>query len=292
VCAAAADPAVASSAAHAPTRTVRVHDHQIAYRALGPEGGVPLLLLNRFRGTMDHWDPALLAVLAAERRVLLFDQPGFARSEGQPPDSQAAFAANAAAFAQALGIAELDLLGFSMGGTVALQLLLDQPALVRRAVVAGSGPGHVPDLPQDPLVSSPAVWQVATKASNTDEDFLFLFFEPTATSQQAGRDYLARLRQRPDAFVRQVEAAAWQAQLAAALALQDPAASLLPRLGAVRQPVLVANGRHDTMVATYASYAMAQALPDATLVLYPDAGHGFLFQYPERFGGDVLRFLR
>jgi pimeloyl-ACP methyl ester carboxylesterase len=159
-------------------------------------------------------------------------------------------------------------------------------------VVAGSGPGHVPGLPQDPDVSSPAVWQVATKPVNDDEDFLFLFFEPTATSQQAGRDHLARLRQRPDAFARQVEAAAWQAQLASALALQDPASSLLPRLGAVRQPVLVANGRHDTMVATYASYAMAQALPDATLVLYPDAGHGFLFQYPERFGGDVLRFLR
>lgn len=291
-CAAFAEPAAATSATHAPTRTVRVGGDLVAYRALGPEGGVPLLLLNRFRGTMDHWDPALLAVLAAERRVLLFDQPGFARSEGTPPASVAAFAANAAAFAQALGIAALDLLGFSMGGTVALQLLLDHPALVRRAVVAGSGPGHVPGLPEDPDVGSPAVWQVATKPVNSDEDFLFLFFEPTATSQQAGRDYLARLRQRPDAFVRQVEAGAWQAQLASALALQDPAASLLPRLGAVRQPVLVANGRHDTMVATYASYAMAQALPDATLVLYPDAGHGFLFQYPERFGGDVLRFLR
>jgi pimeloyl-ACP methyl ester carboxylesterase len=119
-CAAVAEPAVAVSATQAPTRTVRVRDDLIAYRALGPERGVPLLLLNRFRGTMDHWDPALLAVLAAERRVLLFDQPGFARSEGAPPTSVAAFAANAAAFARALGIAELDLLGFSMGGTVAL----------------------------------------------------------------------------------------------------------------------------------------------------------------------------
>lgn len=271
------DTAAASCCANAATQTVQVDGQRIAYRVVGTAADEPLLLLNRFRGTMDHWDPALVDALAHERRVLMFDQPGFARSEGQAPATLAAFADSAAAVVRALGCARIDVLGFSMGGTVALQLLLAHPALVRRAVVAGSGPGHVPDLPADPEVSGPEVWRVATKPENTDEDFLFLFFEPTASSQQAGRDYLARLRQRADAFAAQVQPAAWQAQLASAMALQDPSRSLLPRLAEVRQPVLVANGRRDTMVPTYASYAMAQRLPQGTLVVYPDAGHGFLF---------------
>lgn len=284
--------AAAVSSADAPTQTVQVDGNRIAYRAIGTGAGEPLLLLNRFRGTMDHWDPQLIDLLARERRVLMFDQPGFARSDGTPPATLAAFADSAAAVVRALGIGSIDVLGFSMGGTVALQLLLAHPALVRRAVIAGSGPGHVPDLPVDPEVSGPEVWRVATKPANTDEDFLYLFFEPTPTSQQAGRDYLARLQRRADAFAAQVQPAAWQAQLASAMALQDPASSLLPRLADIRQPVLVANGRRDTMVPTYASYAMAQRLPQATLVVYPDSGHGFLFQYPERFAHDVLRFLR
>lgn len=284
-------PEVARAAA-APTQTVQVDGQSIAYRDIGQGPGVPLLLLNRFRGTMDHWDPLLLDLLAQECRVIWFDQPGFARSEGVAPDTAAAFAHSAAAVVKALGCDSVDVLGFSMGGTVALQLLLDHPALVRRAVVAGSGPGHVPDLPADPAVSGPEIWRVATKPVNDDEDFMFLFFEPSATSQSAGRAYLARLAARADAFVAQVGPLAWQAQLASALALQEPSKSLLSRLAEVAQPVLVANGRHDTMVATYASYAMAQQLPQATLVLYPDAGHGFLFQYPEQFARDVLQFLR
>lgn len=284
--------AAAVSSAHALTQTVQVGGNRIAYRQVGTGQGEPLLLLNRFRGTMDHWDPQLIDLLARERRVILFDQPGFARSEGTPPATLAAFADSAAAVVRALGFSHIDVLGFSMGGTVALQLLLGHPALVRRAVIAGSGPGHVPDLPADPDVSGPEVWRVATKPANTDEDFLYLFFEPTATSQQAGRDYLARLQRRTDAFAAQVAPAAWQAQLASAMAVQDPTWSLLPRLAEIRQPVLVANGRRDTMVPTYASYAMAQRLPQGTLVVYPDSGHGFLFQYPERFADDVLRFLR
>lgn len=282
----------AESATNAETRFVQVGDSRIAYRNIGPARGVPLLLLNRFRGTMDHWDPRFIDALAAERQVIMFDQPGFARSTGTPPDSLQGFAAGAAAVAQALGIRQFDLLGFSMGGTVALQALLDHPNLIRRAVIAGSGPGFVAGTPADPTVSGAEIWKVATRPVNTNEDFLFLFFEPTDTSQQAGREYLGRLTQRKDAFARHVGPEAWQAQLKSASAVQQPATTLLPRLAEVKQPVLVANGRHDIMVSTYASYAMAQQLPNATLIVYPDSGHGFLFQYPESFAAEVLRFLR
>ncbi|MBP6901452.1 MAG: alpha/beta hydrolase [Burkholderiaceae bacterium] len=286
------NPAAAESTVAAPTQYLGIDDQRIAYRLIGAGSGVPLLLLNRFRGTMDHWDPLLIDRIASERPVLMFDQPGFARSQGTPPDSLDGFADSAARLLEALGQPQVDVLGFSMGGMVALQLALNHPQRVRRLVIAGSGPGFVPDLPPGVAPAGPEVWQVATKPVNEDADFLFLFFEDTPTSQAAGRAYLKRLHQRADAFAQQVEAGAWQAQLKSALAVGSAQTSLLPRLAGVRQPVLVANGRHDIMVPTYASYAMAQTLPDARLVIYPDSGHGFLFQYPQAFGDEVLRFLR
>ncbi|MFN6996451.1 MAG: isochorismatase family protein [Aquincola tertiaricarbonis] len=282
----------ASRTLSAETRFVEVSGATIAYRDLGPRHGTPLMMINRFRGTMDHWDPLLVDRIAAERRVILFDQPGFARSVGTPPDHLSGFAANVVALAGALGIAQFDAFGFSMGGTVALQLLLDHPRAVRRAVVAGSAPGHVPgDLPSNQPAGQ-EVWSVATKPVNTDEDFLYLFFEPSPASQQAGRNYLARLAGRADAFSHQVDAQAWQAQLKSAMGVREAATSLLPRLKEIGHPVLVANGRHDIMAPTYASYAMAQELPRGWLKVFPDAGHGFLFQHAQEFADDVLRFLR
>lgn len=284
--------ASAASASSVETRIVDVEGVKVAYRMVGPERAPVLLLLNRFRGTMDHWDPVIIDRLACEHRVLMFDQPGFSRSEGTPSDSLAAFAAKAVQVADKLGVKQFDLLGFSMGGTVALQLLLDHPEKVRRAVIAGSGPGYVPGDVESNRPAGADIWQVATKPQNSDEDFLFLFFEPTETSQQAGKAYLSRLQVRKDAFLKQVEAPAWQGQLKSAMAIREPNTSLLPKLLGIKHPVLVLNGRHDVMVPTYASYAMAQALPNATLKIYPDAGHGFLFQYPEEFAADVLRFLK
>lgn len=284
--------ASAGGSAGTPTRVIDVGGNAISYRDIGPRSGTPLLLINRFRGTMDHWDPKLVDKIASERRVIMFDQPGFARSTGTPPDNLRSFASTAVEVAKKLGVEKFDLLGFSMGGTVALQLLLDHPGSVRRAVIAGSTPGFVPgDIPSN-ITAGNEVWSVATKPVNSDEDFLFLFFESSDTSQKAGREYLARLTKRKDAFAKQVEAAAWQAQLKSASGVREASTSLLPRLKEIRHPVLITNGRHDIMAPTYASYAMAQELPNAWLKIYPDSGHGFLFQYADEFGEDVLRFLR
>jgi pimeloyl-ACP methyl ester carboxylesterase len=281
-----------SPTAQAETQFVEIDSNRIAYRIVGNRPAVPLLLLNRFRGTMDHWDPLLIDRIAEHRPVIMFDQPGFARSGGQPPASLAEFAGNAAKLAGKLGYGKVDVLGFSMGGMVALQFALDHPGLLRKLVIAGSGPGHVAGMPPGVAPAGPAVWQVATRPVNVDDDFMFLFFEPTETSKAAGRAYLERLKKRKDAFVAQVDAAAWQAQLRSAQSVGTPEASLLPRLTRVHHPVLVANGRRDIMVPTYASYAMAQVLPNATLMVYPDSGHGFLFQHAETFARDVLQFLQ
>lgn len=286
------DPRLPSSAASAPTQTLDLHGTPIAYRVIGREDAPALLLLNRFRGTMDHWDPLLLDKLAVHRRVVMFDQPGFARSGGVPANDLRAYARTAVEFAGMLGIEKFDLLGFSMGGTVALQLLLDHPAAVRRAVIAGSGPGYVPGDVESNRPSAAEVWQVATKPTNSNEDFLYLFFEPSATSRQAGQAYLDRLAHREDAFAKQVGPQAWQSQLQSVALIREPEGSLLTRLGEIAHPVLVANGCHDIVVPTYASYAMAQALPNGTLKIYPDSGHGFLFQYADDFAAEVIGFLQ
>lgn len=258
-----------------------------AYRSIGKGGGPPLVMLNRFRGTMDEWDPAFIDALAANRRVILFDNVGVARSSGAASPRLTGWADGAAAFIAALGFREVDVFGFSFGGLVAQELAYRRPDLVRRLVIAGSGAGYV----EGANVRGEAI-TVATRPVNVDEDFLYLFFRDTATSQAAGRAHLARLRQRPDAFKAVVSEPTWRAMLSAGADVGAPETSLLRRAPGLDKPVLVANGVEDVMIPTFQSFALTQALPNARLVIYPDSGHAFMFQHAEDFAGEVHRFLQ
>jgi len=280
------DQAADCRAACAGTLFVDVGGTRYAYRSLGRPGGVPLVMVNRFRGTMDEWDTAFLDRIAAARHVIVFDNAGVARSGGEAPLRMKEWAGNTAAFIEALGFEEADVLGFSLGGLVAQELTLQRPDLVRRLVIVGSGAGYV-----EGANVRPEAIAVATKPVNTDDDFLYLFFKDTPSSQAAGRAHLARLRLRPDAFQAVVSERTWKAMLSAAGDLGTPETSLLNRVGAIRQPVLVANGDEDAMIPTVQSFALSQAMPNARLVIYPDSGHAFMFQYPEAFGDEVVRFL-
>ncbi len=270
----------------ADTRAITINGTSYAYRSLGKPEGTPLVLLNRFRATMDEWDPAFLDHVAAERHVIIFDNAGVARSGGEAPLRLKGWALNAAAFIEGLGFRQVDLLGFSFGGLVAQELTLQRPELVRRLAIVGSGAGYV----EGANLQAKAL-EVATKPVNLDEDFLYLFFRDTPTSQAAGREHLKRLHLRTDAFAGRVSATTWKAMLSAGSDVGTAETSLLRRVGAIRQPVLVANGNEDVMIPTYQSYALAQAIPNARLVIYPDSGHAFLFQYPRAFGDELLRFL-
>jgi len=269
------------------TRFVEAGGVRYAYRVIGEADGPPLVMMNRFRGTMDEWDPAFVDRLADDRTVILFDNAGVARSSGAPSPRLAGWADNTATFVGALGYREIDVLGFSLGGLMAQELVHRHPGLVRRLIIAGSGAGYV-----EGYNVRPQAIAVATKPVNTDEDFLYLFFRDTPTSQAAGRAHLARLRQRDDAFAALVSADAWRAMLSAASDVGTRETSLLNRAPDLTIPVLVANGVEDAMIPTYQSFALAQALPDATLILYPDSGHAFMFQFPEAFADTVNRFLR
>lgn len=266
------------------TRFLESTSARFAYRRFGSSSGIPLVLCMRFRGTIDHWDPAFLEVLAPERELIIFDNVGTGASSGKTPTSFQGLAEGAIEFIVGLGLEQVDLLGWSMGGYVAQRVALDRPDLVNRLVVAGSGPGGVPGQPAPP----DKVWQVAPKPVNDDEDFLYLFFPETPEGREAGLRSLRRL----DSRLRQpahlpVSAAAVKSQIEAIRT--NP--GLWERVPDLKLPVLVANGMHDVMIHAFASYAMAQRLPSAKLILYSDAGHGFLFQHPDDFGVEVNRFL-
>lgn len=269
------------------TRLLRVGDIEFAYRTFGADSDVPIVLLARFRATMDEWDPAFLDALAAERRVVIFDNAGVGRSSGESPASIAGMAEHAAAFVRALGYSLVDLLGWSMGGAVAQSLALQHPELVRGLVVAGSGPGGVPGAP--PM--SERVRETVAKPVNSDDDFLYLFFDGSDERRAAGLEHLRRLHRRvePDGPPTRMQTV--QAMGRALVGWSAGGEGVYSRLHEIRQPVLVATGAHDVMIPAYNSYAMIERLPNAELVIYSDAGHGFLFQHAERFGTRVLRFL-
>lgn len=271
-----------------PTQSVEANGTRYAYRRFGASQGVPLMLFQRFRGTMDHWDPALLEVVAKERPVIVFDNAGVGASTGEVGTEIAGAAKSAAAFVDALGLSQIDALGWSMGGTVVQQLALDRPGLIRRLVLAGTGPGGVAEAPRAPE----KVWQVAAKPVNDDEDFLYLFFTPSQASRDAGIASLRRLDRRLAASKAVVKPESWKNQAGAIAAWAMGKSSAYARLAEITAPALVANGVHDVMIHAYNSYAMAQKLPNAQLLLYPDSGHGFLFQYPDQFGRQVNDFLR
>lgn len=255
---------------------------RLAYRVMGPAGGVPLLLANRFRGTLDDWDPAFLALLARSRTVVTFDSAGIGRSEGEVPTTIAGMADVAAEVVAALGFEQVDVLGWSLGGLVAQETALDHPTIVRRLIVAGSSPGGIGDGPKQ----HPRVQEVMTHATNTEDDFLFLFFPETDTARAAGRAYYARLKAITNrgpavtgpSFMNQIKAfSSWS--------------GVRDRLAELKIPVLVANGQHDVMIPAYRSYVLAQEVANGKLVLYPDAGHAFLFQCADDFTAEIDRFL-
>ena len=271
----------------APTQFVEANGIRYAYRRFGTDTGTPLLFLQHFRGGIDHWDPAVTDGLAANRPVVLFDNAGVASSSGQTPDTVEAQADDAAAFAHALGLTHVDILGFSISGYVAQALTLRHPELVRRLVLVGTKPRAGDDRERHPDVNN-----VATRNEVlTLEDFRFLFFAPSQASQAAGERFWERRHQRTIDIDPPTSKQTMQAQTAAILDWKQPHGEPFAELKTITQPTLVINGRRDVMVPTINSYHLAQHIPGAQLIVYPDSGHASLFQYPELFVTHVRLFL-
>jgi pimeloyl-ACP methyl ester carboxylesterase len=274
------------SAASAPTRFVDAKGVRLAYRRIGAVDGVPLLFLQHFTGTMDSWDPSVVDGFAQGRPVILFDNAGVSRSGGTTPGTVDAMADHALAFVAALGLTRVDLLGFSLGGFVAQVMAARRPDLVRRIILAGTGPEGGEGI--DDLGTVIAQARLASPA----EPRLHLFFEQTESSQRAGRAFIERQARRTTDRDPESTEQTVGAQLTAIVRWgASSGAEGAERLRSIAQPVLVVNGKSDIMVPTINSYALFQQLPAARLLLYSDSGHGPLFQYPEEFVREGLQFL-
>jgi len=265
-------------------QSIDIGHSRIAFRTIGK--GEPIVLLHRFRAAMDDWDPALIdRLVKGGRQVILFDNVGVGASTGAVPSNLEDAADNAAAFVRAVGIGQADFLGWSMGGMTGQILALRHPERVRKLVLAGT----LPPAGTAEVVPASQEWgQVATKAAYTDEDILYLFFTDTDASKQAGRDSLKRIRGGSSV---KTKAEIIPAQIQAIIGFSKNSGGWYARLKEIKQPTLVANGDRDRAFPSIDSLVLAREIPNSQLAIYPDAGHGFLFQAPERVGDDVLNFL-
>jgi pimeloyl-ACP methyl ester carboxylesterase len=272
----------------APTQYIEANGIRFAFRRFGKSGSVPLVFNMHFTGTMDHWDPAVTDGLARDREVILFDNAGISSSSGEVPDSIEEMAANAAAFITAIGLTRVDALGFSLGGFVAQELAMAQPKLVRRLILLGTGPRSGEGMAS---LTPEAKRIFGARYDEPDHLWLKVFFSPSQVSQMAGRAYLKRFRLRVECREPEVSDKVGPAQLEALTKWGAPRENPFEYLRAIVQPTLVLNGDRDVIIYSVNSWILQQNLPNAQLIIYPDAGHGSQYQYPERFVEHASLFL-
>ena len=265
----------------APTQFVETPLETYAYRRFGGGAGMPLVCLQHFTGTLDNWDPAVTDALAHEREVILFENAGVGRSTGAVPRTIAGMARHVLAFAKALELARIDLLGFSLGGMVAQQVALERPALVRRMVLVGTAPEGGDDIMH---LEKPALQLFLHDPSLQGLQVLVkLFFTSSQSSQTAGAAFASRLMERQDDREPISGPQVAAAQLAAFRAWEQVDGTRFDKLRHITQPCLVVNGVLDALIPVSNSYVLAEQLPNAMLLTYSDAGHGSLFQFHESF---------
>ncbi|MFL1898811.1 alpha/beta fold hydrolase [Streptomyces tauricus] len=273
--------------ATAPNRRIVVGSNTLVYRDLGPQNGVPLVLLTHLGATLDEWDPRFVDALARDRRIVALDLPGVGGSTGRIPGTIAAMARAAEGFVAALGLTQIDLLGFSLGGFVAQQVALDAPGLVRRLVLAGTGPAGGAGIDR-PTGGAYVYWDMARAAIARTDAKEFLFFPRTPAGKAAANAYLARLRERVMDRDTPITLSSFHRQITTIRGWGQAEPQDLSRISA---PTLIANGDHDRMVPSELSHDMHARIPGSTLIIYPGAGHGGVFQHVDEFADAVRAHL-
>jgi pimeloyl-ACP methyl ester carboxylesterase len=258
-----------------------------AYKRFGTGDGIPVVFLQHFRGNIDNWDPALVDAVAAHRDVVLFDNAGVGGSTGTTPHTVEEMGDDAIAFLLALGLDRVDLFGYSLGGFVAQDIAVTQPRLVRKLVLAGTGPKGAPGMER----WSDDVVDAVVQDQTGPEGVLHVFYAPTETSQSAGGASLGRIYGWQDCRDADVTLETKNAQYDAVLAWGVRDWEAVARLSSIAQPTLVLQGDDDIMIPTRASHTLAGLIPDATIRIYPDASHGSVFQHAHEAASDTLAFL-
>lgn len=271
--------------ATAPNKTLNVGGTTFAYRELGPASGVPVIFLNHLAAVLDNWDPRVVDGIAAKRRVIVFDNRGIGASGGSTPDTVEAMARDAVAVIRALGFEQVDLLGFSLGGMVAQVIAKLEPQLVRRLILAGTGPAGGVGIDK---VTRITLLDILKGYLTFKDPKQYLFFTTTPNGRREAVKFIDRLKERTEDRDQPISVGAFRTQLRAIHAWGVKEAF---DLSTIRQPVFVANGDHDRMVPTPNTVDLARRLPNSELKIYPDAGHGGIFQFHEEFVAQAVEFL-
>src|SRR5690242_1845478 len=261
----------------APTRTIHAGGVTYAYRELGPKGGVPVVFFVHLAGNLDNWDPRIIDPIAAHHHVITFDNRGVGASTGVVPDNIEAMAEDAATFIKALGYDLVDIFSFSLGGMVAQALVVKHPSLVRKLVLTGTGPAGGKDMDKVAGVTYYDILRATVTRSDPKE---FLFFNRNATGKPAARAFVERLKERTTDRDKPVAVKAFQTQLKA---IKKWGRSPAVDLSKITQPTLIANGDNDRMVPSVLSEDLHRRIKGSHLVIYPDSGHGGIFQFHDRF---------
>jgi len=269
-----------------PTQTISAKGVDFAYREMGKHhGGTPVLFLTHLAAVLDNWDPRVIDGIAAKHHVIAFDNRGIGASSGSPSNSIEQMADDAIAFSKAMGFQQVDLLGFSLGGMVAQEIVLKEPQLVGQMVLAGTGPAGGEGIS---TVAGVTFYDMLRGFFTGQDAKQFLFFTRTPSGIEAGKAFLTRLKERTENRDKEISVSALLAQLEALRVWGKRAPA---DLSVIKQPVLVVNGDDDRMVPTVYTHDLARRLPNSQLIIYPDAGHGGAFQFHADFVSSTLGFL-
>ena len=268
------------------TKTINVNDAQIAYREYGNKPGTPLVLLSPLGSSMDDWDPAVINGLTKYSTVIVFDNKGVGTSTGKTPKTISEMSIDAIAFIKALGYSKVDILGFSMGGFIAQEIVETQPQLVNKLILVGTGPQGSEGLSD--------VGNKISSIANLDpqEQFLQSLFAPSEQSRQLGKEAFARISAKKEGRDLPLSQDAFVAELTAVLGWAQPDSIAFARAKNVTTQTLIVAGKNDLLVPIANPIRLYQAMPNSRLLLLPDAGHGVMFQYPNLFVQEAANFLK
>ena len=277
--------AVNTSYATAPARTLNAGGVTFAYRELGPKGGIPVVFFVHLAATLDNWDPRIVDPIAKNRHVITFDNRGVGASTGEVPDSVEAMADDAYTFIRALGFDKIDVFSFSLGGMVAQALVVKHPELVRKLVLTGTGPAGGKDIDK---VAGTTYYDILRATLTRSDAKEFLFFNRNATGKPAAKAFVKRLEERTVDRDAPITVKAFQTQLKA---IKKWGRSAPADLSKLTQPTLIANGDNDRMVPSVLSEDLHRRITGSELIIYPDSGHGGIFQFHDRFAPVAVEFL-
>jgi pimeloyl-ACP methyl ester carboxylesterase len=276
---------VITSYANAPARTITTGGVTYAYRELGPKVGIPVVFFVHLAATLDNWDPRIIDPIAKDHHVITFDNRGVGASTGEVPDSIEAMADDAYTFIRALGFDKIDIFSFSLGGMVAQALVVKHPDLVRKLVLTGTGPQGGKGIDK---VAGVTYWDILRATLTRSDPKEFLFFNRNTTGKPAAKAFVKRLQERTGDPDKPISIKAFQTQLKA---IKKWGRGTPDDLSKITQPTLIANGDNDRMVPTPLSDDLHRRIKGSELIIYPDSGHGGIFQFHDRFAPVAAEFL-